>query len=45
MLRIKADAPDCVGKPGFKFGCTIPGGKQLLDTAKALSLNVIGVRY
>ncbi len=45
MLRIKADAPDCVGKPGFKFGCTTAEGKQLLDTAKALGLNVIGVRY
>lgn len=45
MLRIKADAPDCVGQPGFKFGCTLASGKQLLDTAKALGLNVIGIRY
>ena len=44
VLRIRADAPDCVGQPGYKFGCSVSGGKELLNTAMKLGLNVVGVR-
>ena len=43
-MRIKADAPDCIGQPGYKFGCSVSGGKELLGTAKQLGLNLVGVR-
>ena len=43
VLRIKADDPNASRLLGPKYGCTVPGGKLLLDTAKSLGLNVVGI--
>lgn len=29
----------------YKFGCSLEGGKRMLDEAKSLDLEVVGVRY
>ena len=44
MLRVRADDPDAVCQLGVKFGCSVSGGKELLNTAMKLDLNVVGVR-
>ena len=44
VLRIRADDPDATCQLGLKFGCSIPDGKVLLDTASDLGLNVVGIR-
>ena len=43
ILRIKADDLNVSRLLGAKYGCTVPGGKVLLDTAKSLGLNVVGI--
>ena len=45
MLRIKADDPTTIWPVGEKYGCTLPEAYKLLETAKELGLDVIGVRY
>ena len=45
MLRIRADDPNAVCQLGIKFGCSLGDGRELLNTAKELGLNVVGVRY
>ena len=45
MLRIKADDPTTIWPVGEKYGCTLPEAYKLLETAKKLGLDVIGVRY
>ena len=45
MLRFRADDPNAKTPLGAKFGCSIPLGKSLLNTAKDHHLNVIGIRY
>ena len=44
VLRIRADDPNAVCQLGVKFGCSLSDGKELLNTAKELGLNVVGVR-
>ena len=45
VLRIRADDPNAVCQLGIKFGCSLSDGRELLNTAKDLGLNVVGIRY
>ena len=45
MLRIKADDPTTMWSVAEKYGCTLLEAYKLLDTAKELGLECIGVRY
>ena len=49
VLRFKHDNPSDVihmdvNYMGQKFGCSVDEGKQLLNVAKSLQLDIIGVR-
>ena len=44
VVRIRADDPKAVCNLGCKFGATVSEACHLLDTAKGMSLNVVGVR-
>ena len=44
VLRIRADDPNAVCQLGIKFGCSLGDGRELLNTAKGLGLNVVGIR-
>ena len=44
VLRIRADDPNAVCQLGVKFGCSLSDGRELLNTAKDLGLNVVGIR-
>jgi ornithine decarboxylase len=45
VLRIKADDSSALCRLGCKFGATLPEAFSLLDTAKEMNLNVIGVSF
>lgn len=45
ILRIKVDDSGSMCKFGSKFGCEISDVKRLLEIAKTLSLNVIGISF
>ena len=44
MLRILADCPEAIIPLGSKFGCTFLEAKELLQLAKSLNLDIMGVR-
>lgn len=45
VLRIlPPDDPEDIVHMGIKFGSTVANGKRLLDLAKSLELDVIGIR-
>ena len=44
MVRIRADDPNAKIPLGVKFGCSVPEACDMLNVAKKMSLNVIGVR-
>ena len=43
VIRIRADDPNALCQLGMKYGCSVPVGKELLDTALSLELLVVGV--
>lgn len=45
LLRIKVDDSESLCKFGSKFGAEISDVKRLLDIAKTLSLNVVGISF
>ena len=45
VIRIRADDPSAVVQLGVKFGCSLKEAFQMLDLAKSLALDVIGVRF
>ena len=44
ILRLVTDDSNSVFRLSSKFGCTVEGGKQLLQLCKQLDMNVIGLR-
>ena len=44
VLRIRADDPNAVCQLGIKFGCSLSDGRELLNMARKLDLNVVGIR-
>lgn len=44
VLRIRSDDPQAVCQLGIKFGCSVTEGCRLLEVAKELGLDVVGVR-
>ena len=45
LVRIRADDPDAVINLGVKFGASVLQACHLLDVAKEMNLNVVGIRY
>ena len=45
LVRIEADDPNAVNKFGEKFGCSVSEACTLVQTAKQLNLNIVGVWY
>ena len=45
VLRVAADDPLGAHPFGHKFGCSVEGGKKLLQLCRQLELLVIGVWY
>lgn len=44
ILRIEAENPNDDLQFGLKFGCSVDEGERLLNVAKKLQLDVIGLR-
>lgn len=45
VLRIRADDPNAVCQLGIKFGCSLSDGRELLNMARKLDLNVVGISF
>ena len=45
LVRIKADDPTAVHPLGSKFGCSVSEACTLLEAAKELKLEIVGVWY
>lgn len=45
MLRLKVENKKCVSELSLKFGASLQEVPELLQTAKDLDLNIVGVRY
>ena len=44
VVRIRANDPTAIKPMGAKFGCSVSKAYHLLNKAKKMNLNVIGVR-
>ena len=45
MVRIRADDPNAVVQLGVKFGCAVAEACDMLNKAREMCLDVIGVRW
>ena len=45
LVRLATDDPTALGKYEEKFGCSVSEACTLVQTAKQLNLNIVGVWY